>query len=78
MIAYPNPATNQIDIYGENLKNECAVDVYNTVGVRVLALREKADGHLKMDISSLFDGLYYCVINTASGVTMKITIEKSK
>ena len=78
LIAYPNPATNQIDIYGENLKNECAVDIYNTVGVRVLALRKKADGYLKMDISSLLDGLYYCVINTASGVTMKITIEKSK
>ena len=56
---YPNPAIDYLNISGQNIES---VKVYNMIG-RLVLLDTNTTSDLKLDVSSLKNGIYLTVVN---------------
>ena len=74
MRVYPNPASNVLNIEGENI---CEVQIYNAIGQMVYSKAGEFD-NLTIDASSLDNGLYVVNVKRINGETssQRIVIEK--
>jgi hypothetical protein len=73
-IAYPNPFTNTLTIqYSNETAENTLLNIYNSMGQRVLALTDKEQfigKHvLQVDASALSPGIYYCQLQRVNGVS---------
>ena len=65
---YPNPATQNITLTGENMQR---VEVYNTLGQKFLSENLVDQNNKTMSVSDLADGIYFVrVIHTDDSVSM--------
>ena len=70
---FPNPSNNEINIYStENMKS---IRVYNIAGSEVIYFAPKTDV-VKLDISSLSNGLYYVSVNYGNKIVMRKIVKK--
>ena len=69
VIAYPNPATNQLFIKGDNIQN-AKISVYNQFGILLKSI-VVSENYLEMDLSSFQKGNYIMEIKKDNVVTMK-------
>lgn len=69
---YPNPAVDFIEISRPqgNLTSN-SVEIFNILGEKVLSLEMKDDSNIKIDISSLPNGLYFLHIGDITGKFVK-------
>ncbi|MES1224516.1 MAG: T9SS type A sorting domain-containing protein, partial [Bacteroidota bacterium] len=73
-IAYPNPFNNILTIqYTNETAESTLLNIYNSMGQRVLALTDKEQfigKHvLQVDASTLSPGIYYCQLQRVSGIS---------
>jgi len=65
---YPNPATNNIYINSNVGSTGLGIDIFDSRGVQVMAVKETAPGIQSLDISSLSKGLYMYRLYNESGI----------
>src|SRR5690606_14120994 len=61
---FPNPVSNRLTV--TFLSGNYGIDIYNTQGKRCYQAFSVAD-HIKLDISSWPNGIYFLVLNTEAG-----------
>jgi hypothetical protein len=61
---YPVPATNSITVASKNIINKsCTVEVYNSIGIRVLQVNKTAPGNsFQINTSNLPNGRYRAIL----------------
>jgi len=66
VLAYPNPASEIIDVSLGSFQEDITIRTYNSIGKLVKEERLTNTNFLRMDITSLANGVYYSIIMTPS------------
>ncbi len=76
MALYPNPASNNLTIEIANTNDNTALDIYNTLGQKVISLKNVSELNT-VNVASLTSGIYFVTVsNGKQKATQKLVIEK--
>lgn len=76
MALYPNPASNNLTIEIANTNDNTALDIYNTLGQKVISLKNVSELNT-VNVASLTSGVYFVTVsNGKQKATQKLVIEK--
>ncbi|KXX67371.1 alpha-amylase family glycosyl hydrolase [Flammeovirga sp. SJP92] len=77
VLAYPNPSSSFVKIFGESLKGEVIYQLRDNTGRVVFAGQERISNYeMTLDLSKLSAGIYYIDITTTEGRVVKKVIRK--
>jgi len=74
--AYPNPVENILQVELEEYENLVDIDVYSTLGQRVLRGTYFNEKEIQIDFSNVNDGVYFLKVSTNNrSTTLKLVKE---